>query len=76
MKCIMLIILIIKAERNLQKDLDTRRTICRNHKSSSNHTNYQNTRSKLKKSIKETKASFLRKALSYKQPAKVWDTVP
>ena len=32
---------------NLQKDLDTQRTIYRNHKSSSNHTNYQNTRNKL-----------------------------
>ena len=30
---------------------------------------------KLKKTIKKTKASFLRKALSDKQPAKVWDTV-
>ena len=29
---------------NLQKDLDTQRTIPHNHKSSSNHTNYQNTR--------------------------------
>ena len=61
---------------NLQKDLDTQqRTIYCNHNSSSNHTNYQNTRSKLKKTIKETKANFLRKALSDKQPAKVWDTV-
>ena len=59
---------------NLQKDLDTQRTIYRNHKSSSNHTNYQNTRHKLKKTIKETKASFLHKALSNKQPAKVCDT--
>ena len=58
---------------NLQKDLGTQRTIYRNHKSSSNHTNYQNTRNKLKKTIKE--ASFLRKSLSNKQPAKVWDTV-
>ena len=32
---------------NLQKDLDTQRTIYRKHKSSSNHTNYQNTRNKL-----------------------------
>ena len=56
---------------NLQKDLDTQRTIYRNHKSSSNHKNYQNTRKKLK----ETKASFLRKVLSDKQPSKVWDTM-
>ena len=34
---------------NLQKDLDTQRTIYRNHQSSSNHTNYQNARNKLKK---------------------------
>ena len=60
---------------NLQKDLDTQRTIYRNHKSSSNHINYQNTRNKLKKTIKETKACFLRKALSDKQPVKVWGTV-
>ena len=60
---------------NLQKDLDIQRTIYRNHKSPSNHTNYQNTRNELKKTIKETKASFLRKALSDKQPAKVWDVV-
>ena len=39
---------------NLQKDLDTQHTIYRNHKSSNNHTNYQNTRNKLKKSIKDT----------------------
>ena len=32
---------------NLQKDLDTQLTNYRNHKSSSNHTNYQNTRNKL-----------------------------
>ena len=55
---------------NLQKDLDTQSTIYRNHKSSSTHTNYQNTRNKLKKTIKETKASFLRKAFSDKQSAK------
>ena len=60
---------------NLQKDLHTQHTIDRNQKSSSNHTNYQNTRNKLKKTIKETKASFLRKAFSDKRPAKVWDTV-
>ena len=60
---------------NLQKDLDTQRTIYRNHKSSSNHTNYQNTRKKIEKTIKETQASFLCKALSDKQPAKLWDTV-
>ena len=39
---------------NLQKDLNTQRTIYCNHKSSSNHTNYQNTRNKLKKAIKGT----------------------
>ena len=55
----------------LQKDLDTQRTIYRNHKSSSNHTNCHNTRNKLKKAIKETKASFLHKALSDKEPAKI-----
>ena len=60
---------------NLQKVLDTPRMIYRNHKSSSNHINYQNTRNKLKKTIKETKASFLCKALSNKRPAKVRDTV-
>ena len=60
---------------NLQKDLDTQRMIYRNHKSFSNHTNYQDTRNKLKKTIKDTKASFLRTALSNKQPANVWDTV-
>ena len=59
---------------NLQEDLDTQSTIYCNHKLSSNHTNYQNTRNKLKKAIKETKASFLRNALSGKQPAKVWNT--
>ena len=32
---------------NLQKDLDFQRTIYSNHKSSSNHTNYQNTSNKL-----------------------------
>ena len=56
---------------NLHKDLDTQRTICHNHKSSSNHTNYQNTKNILKKTIKEAKASFLCKGLSNKQPAKV-----
>ena len=60
---------------SLQKDLDTQRTVYHNHKFSSNHTNYQNTRNKSKKTFKETKVSFLRKALSDKQPAKVWDTV-
>ena len=58
---------------NLQKDLDTHLTVYRNHKSSSNHTNYQNTRNKPRKTFKETKVSFLRKAFSNKQPAKVWD---
>ena len=47
---------------NLQKDLDTQRTIYCHHKSSSNYTNYQSTRNKLKKTFKETKASFLRNA--------------
>ena len=60
---------------NLQEDLDTQRTNYLNHKSSSNHTNYQNTRKKLWKAIKGTKASFLHKALADKQPAKVWYTV-
>ena len=61
---------------NLRNDLDAQHTIYRNHKSCSNHANYQNTRNKLKKkTIKETKASFLQKALSKKQPVKVWDTV-
>ena len=32
---------------NLQKDLNTQRTTYRSHKSSSNHTNCQNTRNKL-----------------------------
>ena len=58
---------------NNQKDLDTQRTIYRNHKFPSNHTNYQNTRNKLKQTVKETKATFLCKALSDKQPDKVWD---
>ena len=60
---------------NLQRDLNIQCTIYCNHKSSSNHKNYQNTRNKLKKTIRETKASFLREPLSNKQPAKVWDTV-
>ena len=34
---------------NLRNDLDTQHTIYRNHKSCSNHANYQNTRNKLKK---------------------------
>ena len=34
---------------NHQKDLDTQRTVYCNHKLSSNRSNYQNTRSKLKK---------------------------
>ena len=55
---------------NLQKDLDTQSTIYRNHKSSSTHTNYQNTRNKPNKTVKETKASFLRKAFSDKQSDK------
>ena len=54
---------------NLRTDLDTKLTIYGNHKSSDNYTNYQNTRNKLNKTIKETKASFLLKALSDKQPA-------
>ena len=47
-------------------NLKTQRTIYRNHKSSRNHTNYQNARNKLKKTIKETRANFLRKALANK----------
>ena len=60
---------------NLQKDLDTQRTIYRSHQSSSKHTSYQNTRNKLKKNIKEARTCFAGKALFNKQPAKVWDTV-
>ena len=44
---------------SLQKNVDTQRTIDRNHNSSSNHKKYQTTRNKLKKTIKETKVSFL-----------------
>ena len=40
-----------------------------------NHKNYQNTRNKILKVIKETKANFLRKALSDKQPTEVFNTV-
>ena len=43
---------------NLQKDIDTQRTIYRNHKSPSNHPNYQNTRKKLKKLSKKPKLVF------------------
>ena len=60
---------------NLQKDLGTHWTICRKHKSSKIIQTIKTPETNLKKTIKETKASFLRKALSNKQPAKVWDTV-
>ena len=59
---------------NLQKDLHTQHTIYCYHKSSSNHTSYQYARKKLKETIKETKANFLREAFCNKQRAKVWDT--
>ena len=38
---------------NLQKDIDTQRTIYCNRKSPSNHANYQNTRKKLKKNYQK-----------------------
>ena len=59
----------------LQKELASQRETYRNHETSINHKNYQNTRNKLKKVIKETKSNFLCKALSDKQPTKVWNTV-
>ena len=60
---------------NLQQNLISDRATYNEVDNMANRNNYRNTRNKLKKTIKETKANFLRKALSEKQPTKVWDTV-
>ena len=59
----------------LQQELASQRKTYRNHETLINHKNYQNTRNKILKVIKETKANFLRKALSDKQPTEVFNTV-
>ena len=59
----------------LQKELASQRETYRNHETSINHKNYQNTRDKIKKVMKENKANSLRQALSDKQPTKVCNTV-
>ena len=59
----------------LQKELASQLEAYCNHENSINHKNYHNTRNKFLKVMKETKANFLRKALSDKQPTKVWNTV-
>ena len=47
----------------LQKELASQLEAYCNHKNSINHKNYHNTRNKLLKVMKETKANFLRKVL-------------
>ena len=59
----------------LQQELASQRKTYRNHETLINHKNYQNTRNKILKVIKGTKANFLCKALSDKQPTKVFNTV-
>ena len=59
----------------LQKELASQLEAYCNHENSINHKNYHNTRNKFLKVMKETKANFLCKALSDKQPTKVWNTV-
>ena len=60
---------------NLKTQLEHHRHKARASKEENDWKNYQVTRNKLKKTIKTTKAAFLRKAMSSKNPKEVWSTV-
>ena len=60
---------------NLKTQLEHHRQKARTSKEENGRKNYQVTRNKLKKTIKTTKAAFLRKAMSSKNPKEVWSTV-
>ena len=60
---------------NLKTQLEHHRHKARASKEENDWKNYQATRNKLKKTIKTTKVTFLRKAMSSKNPKEVWSTV-
>ena len=60
---------------NLKTQLEHHRQKASASKEENDRKNYQVTRNKLKKTIKTTKAAFLRKAMSSNNPEEVWSTV-
>ena len=60
---------------NLKTQLEHHRHKARASKEENDRKNYQVTQNKLKKTIKTTKAAFLSKAMSSKNPKEVWSTV-
>ena len=60
---------------NLKTQLEHHRHKARASKEENDWKNYQVTRNKLKKTIKTTKAAFLQRTMSSKNPKEVWSTV-